>query len=398
MTSKSSNARYVQYALTMGRDWCLAMLFSGLSGAALAQQTWRMQSIDYRLKVTELNADLQSPWGMAVMPDKRLLITQKSGTMLLLSVDGRRIEQRIGGLPTVLDRDQGGLLDVALDPDFVQTPWIYWSYAEPGIGAQSGLAGTAVARGLWRDGRLQQIEIIYRQIPKVSGNGHFGSRLVFAADKTLFITLGDRQKFKPAQDIAQTLGKVVRIRRDGHIPTNNPKWRDAKARPEIYSLGHRNPQGAALHPQSSELWLSEHGPQGGDEINRVQAGKNYGWPIASYGCNYGEPMGAACRLGGGKHAPRFIEPNSIWVPRSVAPSGMLFYTGHTFPKWRNHVLMGSLAGTALWRIEFDGGLEVRRERLLADLGERIRDLEQGPDGLVYLITDSGKLLRLEAVP
>ena len=397
MISISSNVRYDQRAVTMLRGGYLAMVFSGLCGTALAQQTWRLQSTDYRLKVTELNADLQSPWGMAFLPDKRLLITQKSGTMRLLSVDGRRIEQRIGGLPAVLDRGQGGLLDVALDPDFVQTPWIYWSYAEPGIGAQSGLAGTAVARGLWRDGRFQQMEIIYRQIPKVSGSGHFGSRLVFAADKTLFITLGDRQKFGPAQDIAQSIGKVVRIQRDGRIPADNPKWRGAQARPEIYSLGHRNPQGAALHPLTLVLWLSEHGPQGGDEINRVQAGKNYGWPIASYGCNYGEPAGAACRLGGGKHAPRFIEPNSIWVPRSIAPSGMLFYTGHTFPKWRNHVLMGSLAGTALWRIEFDGSREVRRERLLADLGERIRDVEQGSDGLVYLITDSGKLLQLEPV-
>jgi aldose sugar dehydrogenase len=378
----------------MLRGGYLAMVFSGLSGTALAQQTWRLQSTDYRLKVTELNADLQSPWGMVFLPDKRLLITQKSGTMLL-SVDGRRIEQRIGGLPTMADRGQGGLLDVALDPDFVQTPWIYWSYAEPGRGAQSGLAGTAVARGLWRNGRLQHMEIIYRQIPKVSGNGHFGSRLMFAADKTLYITLGDRQKFGPAQDIAQSLGKVVRIQRDGRIPADNPKWRDALARPEIYSLGHRNPQGAALHPLTGQLWVSEHGPQGGDEINRVQAGKNYGWPNASYGCNYGDPVGNECRLGGGKHAPRFVEPNSIWIPRSIAPSGMLFYTGKAFPKWRHQVLMGSLAGTALWHLEFDGDREVRRERLLGELGERIRDVEQGPDGLLYLITDSGKLLQLK---
>lgn len=395
MISKSSDYSQAHRAVTTLRVWCLALFFSGFSAAVLAQPTWRVQSQDYLLKITELNDALQSPWGMVFMPDRHLLISQKSGSLVLLSPDGRRVVQRIEHIPTVLDRGQGGLLDVTLDPDFASTPWIYWSYAESGNGPQSGLAGTAVARGLWRDGRLQRIEIIYRQTPKVSGNGHYGSRLVFAKDKTLFITLGDRQKFSPAQDLTQTLGKVVRIHRNGQIPTDNPKWLNQQARSEIYSLGHRNPQGAARHPQSGALWLSEHGPQGGDEINRVQAGKNYGWPTASYGCNYGEPEGEDCRLGGGKHTPRFIEPTSIWVPRSIAPAGMLFYTGSVFPKWRNHVLMGSLAGTALWRVEFDGDREVRRERLLGDLGERIRDVEQGPDGLLYLLTDSGKLLRVE---
>jgi glucose/arabinose dehydrogenase len=316
----------------MLRGVYLAMVFSGLSNAALAQQSWRLQSTDYRLKVTELNADLQSPWGMAFLPDKRLLVTEKSGAIVVISVDGQRVAQRIKGLPAVSANGQGGLLDIALDPDFASMPWVYWSFAEPGVGTQAALAGTAVARGIWRNNRLQQIEIIYRQIPKVSGSGHFGSRLVFARDKTLYITLGDRQKFSPAQDMAQSIGKVVRINRDGSIPKDNPKWRDTKALPMIYSLGHRNPQGAALHPTTGQLWISEHGPQGGDEINRVQAGKNYGWPTASYGCNYGDPIGVECRLGGGKHAPRFVEPNSIWIPRSIAPSGMLFYSGKTFPK------------------------------------------------------------------
>ena len=371
----------------------LAML--ALPGVAAAQTVQLLKSSDYTLQVTELNAELQSPWGMAFLPDGRLLVSQKSGSIAVLSGDGRRIEQTITGLPRVASQGQGGLLDVALDPEFAKTPWLYWSYAEPGEG---GLSGTAVARAKLINGRLQATEIIYRQIPKVEGAGHFGSRLVFGRDKTLFITLGDRQKFTPAQDMKQSIGKVVRIQRDGRIPADNPVWKAAGARPEINSLGHRNPQGAALHPVTGVLWLSEHGPQGGDEINRVQAGKNYGWPSASYGCHYGEPVGEECRLGGGKHSPKFVEPLSIWVPRSIAPSGMLFYTGPEFPKWRNHILMGSLAGTALWRIQFDGDTEVRRERLLGELGERIRDVEQGPDGLIYLLTDSGKLLRISPAP
>lgn len=380
--------------MALGTFRCMALALA-LPGVAAAQKTQLLKSSDYTLQVTELNAELQSPWGMAFLPDGRLLVSQKSGSIALLSRDGRRIEQTITGLPRVASQGQGGLLDVVLDPEFATTPWLYWSYAEPGEG---GLSGTAVARAKLINGRLQATEIIYRQIPKVGGAGHFGSRLVFGRDKTLFITLGDRQKFTPAQDMKQSIGKVVRIQRDGRIPVDNPKWKATGARPEIYSLGHRNPQGAALHPDTGMLWLSEHGPQGGDEINRVQAGKNYGWPTASYGCHYGEPVGQDCRLGGGKHSPKFVEPLSIWVPRSIAPSGMLFYTGTEFPKWRNQVLMGTLAGTALWRVRFEGDKEIRRERLLGDLGERIRDVEQGMDGSVYLLSDSGKLLKISRIP
>jgi glucose/arabinose dehydrogenase len=359
-----------------------------------AQKIQAFKSADYTLFVTELQSGLQSPWGMAFLPDKRLLITQKNGQILIVSADGRRVVARLENLPAVASRGQGGLLDVALDPDFKTNNYVYWSYAEPGTGAEKDLAGTAVARGKLQGDSLMGIQLVFRQTPKVTGAGHFGSRLVFSRDKTLFITLGDRQKFTPSQDMAQSIGKVVRVNRDGSIPKDNPKWRDAKALPMIYSLGHRNAQGASLHPVTGQLWVSEHGPQGGDEINRVQAGKNYGWPTASYGCNYGDPIGEECRLGGGKHSPKFIEPLSIWEPRSIAPSGMLFYTGNAFPKWRNQVLMGSLAGTALWRVQFDGDKEIRRERLLGELGERIRDVEQGPDGALYLLTDSGKLLRV----
>ena len=344
------------------------------------------------LTVVTLNRSLQAPWGMAFLPDGRILVTQKTGSMVILSADGRTIETTVGGLPAVVNAGQGGLLDVALDPDFATTPWVYWTYAEAGSGSEAGLSGTAVARGRLIGNQLQDVAVIYRQAPKVSGNGHFGSRLVFRSDRTLFVTLGERQKGGPAQDLASALGKVIRIARDGSVPAGNPPI--AGARPEIWSYGHRNPQGAALRPGSDELWLSEHGPQGGDELNRVRPGANYGWPLVSYGCDYGQPVGEACRIGGGTHAPRFTEPVSTWVPVSIAPAGLLFYTGKGFPAWQGDVFIGALAGTALWRITLDGDREVGRQRLLAPLGERIRDVAQGPDGWIYLLTDSGKLLQL----
>ncbi len=361
---------------------------------ASAQKVSAYKSTDYKLMVQELNSSLKSPWGMAFLPDKRFLITQKSGSMVIVSADGKTIEHRIENLPQVVNRGQGGLLDVVLDPDFSKNKTIYWSYAEAGTGKDKSLSGTAIARGKLKNNTLQDISVIYRQTPKVKGNGHFGSRLVFLKDKTLLVTLGERQLFTPSQDMSQSLGKVVRINRDGTVPANNPKWKEANALPEIYSLGHRNPQGAAINPQTGELWLSEHGPQGGDEINRVLPGKNYGWPEVSYGCNYGQPESEECRLGGGKHGNKYVEPLSYWVPRSIAPSNMMFYTGKYFPKWNDNVFVGALAGTALWRLQYSGTKEIGREKLLAELQERIRDVEQGPDGMIYVLTDSGKLLKI----
>jgi glucose/arabinose dehydrogenase len=284
------------------------------------------------------------------------------------------------------------LLDVALDPDFITDPWIYWTYTEPGVDAEVNLSGTAVARGQLFGGSLQNIEVIYRQIPKVSGSGHFGARIIFRKDKTMYVTLGERQLGRPAQDLSTSLGKVIRINRDGTVPEDNPVL--AGALPEIWSYGHRNPQGAAIHPAGDELWISEHGPQGGDEINKIIAGGNYGWPVVSYGCNYGDPVGEECQIGGGRHFPNYIEPVSYWVPISIAPAGILFYFGAGFPQWQGSLFLGALAGTALWRIELDGDREIKREALFSELGERIRDVEQGPDGWIYLLTDSGKLIQL----
>ena len=340
--------------------------------------------------VTTLRSDLANPWALARLPDGRWLLTERSGRLWLLSADARS-KSELTGLPAVASAGQGGLLDVAVDPDFAQagSNHVYWSYAEPGSG---GTAGTAVARATLGPAGLGAVQVIYRQTPKVGGSGHFGSRLVFARDKTLFITLGERQLGTPAQDPQQALGKVVRIRRDGSIPADNPVWSPA-ALPGVWSTGHRNPQGAALHPDTGELWVSEHGPQGGDEMNIARAGANFGWPLRSYGCDYGAPVGDACRIGGGVHAPAYTEPLTYWVPTSIAPSNHVFHSGTMFPEWRGQVLMGSLAGTALWRLVLDGNTVVGRERLLGELGERIRDVDEAPDGALWLLTDSGKLLR-----
>jgi len=343
-------------------------------------------------RTVTLNASLSSPWGLAFLPDGRMLVTQKGGTMLVLAADGASVLATLGGLPAVVSDGQGGLLDLALDPDFATDPWVYWTYSEPGTGAEAGLSGTAVARGRLVGDALRDVAVLYRQVPKVSGAGHFGSRLAFRGDKTLFVTLGERQKGSPAQDLATTLGKVIRIRRDGTIPSDNPGI--TGARPEIWSYGHRNPQGAAIRPGTDELWVTEHGPQGGDELDRILPGGNFGWPLVSYGCNYGDPVGDACRIGGGIHAPTYVEPVSYWVPTSIAPAGLLFYTGTRFPGWQGNAFLGALAGQALWRVELRGNKEVARERLLGDLGERIRDVVQGPDGFLYLLTDGGKLIQL----
>ena len=312
--------------------------------------------------------------------------------MVILSAEGTTVQEALTGLPAVADASQGGLLDVTLDPDFTTDPWIFWTYAEPGTGAELGLAGTAVARGRLIGSSLNDVEVIYRQKPKVTGGGHFGSRIAFRSDRTLYVTLGERQKFTPAQDLSTTLGKIIRINRDGSIPPDNPSIIGSE--PEIFSYGHRNPQGAAIRPGGDELWVTEHGPQGGDEINKIVAGGNYGWPVVSYGCNYGDPVSDACHIGGGVHAPNYIEPVSYWVPVSIAPSGMIFYTGAGFPQWKGNLFVGALVGTALWRVELNEDQEVLRERLFFEPNERIRDVGQGPDGWIYLLTDSGKLVQI----
>lgn len=358
------------------------------------------------LQVTELNSTLSRPWGLAFLPDGRMLVTEKDGGLKLLSEAGATLGP-IGGGPTVNSAGQGGLLDVALDPAFPANQRIYLSFSESDL-SNSSLTGTAVARARLdlAARRLIDLTVIYRQLPKVQSSGHFGSRLVFDRSGHLFVALGDRQSRSErvhAQDLTRGHGKVVRITTDGAAAAGNPRFSVASAQHGIWSYGHRNPQGATLHPTTGELWVSEHGPQGGDEINRVEAGKNYGWPVISHGQEYG----LSIQVGEGTAKAGMEQPVSVWVTRdgspfkgliksSIAPSGLIFYTGDKFPEFRGQLFSGALAGTALWRIVLsaDGKSEASRERLLSDRGERIRDVRQGPDGWIYLLTDSGKLLRV----
>lgn len=344
------------------------------------------------VRATAQPVRLTNPWGLAQLPDGSWLVTQRTAGLVRVAADYAS-SQPVSGAPAVDSAGQGGLLDVALDPDFATTGHVFLSYAEAGSGAEAGKAGTAVARAQLVGNALQGLTVIFRQAPKVAGSGHYGSRLVFARDRTLFITLGERQLGSPAQDVAQTLGKVVRVNRDGSIPADNPAF-GAGARPGLWSLGHRNPQGAALHPVTGELWVSEHGSQGGDEINIARAGGNHGWPTVSYGCNYGDPVGTACAIGGGVHAPRFVEPLTWWVPTSIAPAGIAFYGGAMFPEWQGNLFVGALAGQALWRLTLAGDTVASREKLFEDLGERIRAVKPAPDGALLLLTDSGKLIRI----
>jgi glucose/arabinose dehydrogenase len=339
------------------------------------------------VRVTTIATGLDHPWGLAFLPDGRKLVTERSGQLRIVEADGR-LSAPLSNVPAVYAHGQGGLLDVALDPEFEQNRTVYLSYAEPGDGG----AGTAVARARLEEARLADLRVIFRQQPKVSGSNHFGSRLVFARDGTLFVTLGERYAYRErAQDLSTDLGKIVRINRDGSVPRDNPFVNRPGARPEIWSYGHRNVQGAALHPSTGVLWTNEHGAQGGDELNIPRAGLNYGWPVITLGVDYD-----GSKIGEGRAKPGMEQPIYSWTP-SIAPSGMAFYTASAFPNWRGNLFVGSLKFGLLVRLELSGDAVTSEERLLEPLGERIRDVRSGPDGRLYLLTDSpnGRLLRLD---
>lgn len=336
-----------------------------------------------KIKVDTVAAGLEHPWGLAFLPDGRMLVTERPGRLRIVAEDGT-ISPPLAGVPEVFAEGQGGLLDVTLDPDFATNRLIYLCYAEAGQGG----AGTAAARGRLTAGGLAVVTVIFRQEPKVSGNNHFGCRVVFAPDGSLFITLGERFKFAPAQDPMSDLGKIVRLKPDGSIPADNPFADGSAARPEIWSLGHRNVQGAAIHPLTGVLWTAEFGPRGGDEVNIPDAGKNYGWPLVSWGSHYsGEPIPDP--------PTRSDLADAIyhWTP-AVSPSGIAFYTGDRFPAWRGNLLLGGLSSQALIRLTLDGVRVTGEERI--DMGRRIRHVRQGPDGAVYLLTDEddGEILKL----
>jgi glucose/arabinose dehydrogenase len=341
---------------------------------------------DGRFTLTAVSEELENPWGLAFLPDGRLLVTERPGRLRVVSTDGR-LSEPLANVPQVYHRGQGGLLDVALDPDFASNRTVYLSYAEPG---EDG-AGTAVARARLSDAGLSDLAVIFRQQPKVDGRSHFGSRLVFAPDGTLFVTLGDRFAYREeAQNLANHFGKVVRINRDGSVPPDNPFVGRDGAKPEIWSYGHRNVQGATLDPATGRLWTAEHGARGGDEINRPEAGRNYGWPVITYGVDY-----SGARIGEGTAKPGMEQPVHYWDP-SIATSGMTFYTGDAFPNWRGDLFVGSLKFGYVARLDVEDGRIVGEERLIEDLDQRIRDVRQGPDGNLYLLTDEdeGAVLKL----
>jgi glucose/arabinose dehydrogenase len=343
-------------------------------------------SVNQIVQVQSIAKGLEHPWGLEFLPDKRMLVTERPGRLRLVGADGR-VSAPLTGVPEVYASGQGGLLDVAVSPTFAKDRLVYLSFAEAGEGG----AGTAVARGRLGERGLEDTKVIWRQQPKVGGANHWGSRIVFHRDGTLFVTLGERfNHSERAQDLSATLGKVVRINPDGSVPRDNPFVNRAGARPEIWSYGHRNVQAAALHPETGQLWTVEHGARGGDELNHPEAGKNYGWPVISYGTHY-----TYLKIGEGTAKPGMEQPVYYWDP-VIAPSGMAIYTGDLFAGWKNDFLIGSLTPGGLVRLVMKDGKVAQEERYLGDLRERIRDVCQAPDGSLYLLTDSrdGQILRI----
>ena len=368
----------------------VALVLPLASASAQDGRTYRSELQSFR--VVTIAQGLDHPWSLAFLPDGRKLVTERAGRLRIIGADGKLQPDAVQGVPKVVARGQGGLLDVALHPRFAQNALIYLSYAEAGEGGQ----GTAVMRArLVGDGgnaHLEDQRVIFRLMPKSGTTHHFGGRLVFDRDEHLYITLGDRGEMERAQKLDDHAGSVIRINDDGSVPKDNPFVNKPNAKPEIYTYGNRNVQGAALHPQSGVLWTHEHGPQGGDEINVMHAGVNYGWPVITYGVNY--VIGT--KIGEGTHKAGMAQPIYHWTP-SIAPSGMAFYTGDKFPQWRGNLFVGALKFKLLVRLELEGERVVKEERLLEDEVGRIRDVRAGPDGYIYVLTDEsdGEVLRLE---
>jgi glucose/arabinose dehydrogenase len=342
----------------------------------------------HAFRLATLVTGLENPWSMAFLPDGRMLVTERAGRLRMVGPDFRLDTQPIEGLPESVERGQGGLFDVALHPQYAQNGWIYWAYNAPGAGGW----GTALARGKLQGQRMSEVQVLFSMQPKTRSNQHFGGRIVFDKAGMLYLTLGDRGDKDRAQKLDDHAGSVIRLHDDGRVPADNPFAQRAGALPEKWTWGNRNMQGAALHPQTGELWTHEHGPQGGDELNVMRPGLNYGWPVITYGVNYG----LGTRIGEGQTKPGMVQPLHVWVP-SIAPSGMAFVSGSQFPQWQGNLLVGALRGQMLVRLVLDGEKVLREERLLQGRAGRIRDVRMGPDGLVYLLSDGpdGALMRLE---
>jgi glucose/arabinose dehydrogenase len=351
---------------------------------ALGAQSYKSE--EHAFRVVKLAEGLDHPWSLAFLPDGRMLVTERPGRLNLIDRDLKR--SPIQGVPRVYASGQGGLLEVAIHPRFSENGLIYLSYAGPGEGG----ASTELARAKLTGGRLEDLQVLFVEEPKTTGGLHFGGRIVFDRAGVLYLTLGERGQMQRAQVPGNHHGSVIRLRDDGTVPPDNPFVGKPGWRPEKYDLGHRNMQGAALHPQTGALWTHEHGPQGGDEINIIHPGTNYGWPVITYGVNYG----TGTKIGEGTRKEGMAQPLYYWVP-SIAPSGMAFYTGERFARWKSNLFVGALRDEMLVRLVLDGEKVVKEERLLKGLLGRIRDVRSGPDGYLYLLTDEspGVLARLE---
>lgn len=365
----------------------------------LACQSSEYKSALHDFKVVTVADGLINPWSIAFLPDGDMLITERPGRLRIVR-NGTLLPDPVPGVPEVFARGQGGLLDVVPHPQFASNRLIYLSYSKPGADARGST--TAVARGRYENGRLTDVTDIF--VAVTQGAGHYGSRLAFNRDGYLFITVGDRQappsgdlEAHPAQDISNHHGTINRIHDDGRVPTDNPFVDRANARPEIFSYGHRNPQGLLIHPETGDIWATEHGPQGGDELNLIKAGNNYGWPVVGYGVNYG--TGAAIHSATQRQG--MASPIHFWVP-SIATSGLLYYSGDKFPEWRGNLFAGGMAGQQLARLTLNGQRVTSEETLVQGIG-RIRDVRQGPDGFIYLAIDDRQggpsaVVRLEPIP
>jgi glucose/arabinose dehydrogenase len=356
--------------------------------AAAAAQTYR--SDEHSFRVVKVVEGLQQPWSLAFLPDGRMLVTEKAGRLRVVNnnvLDPKPIE----GLPEVTVHGQGGLHDVVLHPEFAKNSLVYLAYAARGGDG----AGTELARGRLAGHRLEDVQVLFRQSPKGRAGQHFGGRIVFDRQGFVYLTLGDRGERERAQRPDDHAGSVIRLHDDGRVPKDNPFVASAGWKPEKFTLGNRNMQGAALHPQTGVVWTHEHGPQGGDEINVIRSGVNYGWPVITYGVNYG----IGTKIGEGTQKSGMQQPIYYWVP-SIAPSGMAFYSGDKFPRWKGDLFVGALRDQMLVRLRLDGEKVVKEERLLKGVLGRIRDVRAGPDGFIYLLTDEahGVLARLEPAP
>ena len=371
------------------RTLLLSVLCAWTSLSALAQDKYPVvQSEKHAFRIATLLTGLENPWSVAFLPDGRMLITERAGRLRLVSSDFKLDPKPIDGLPEVVSHGQGGLFDVVLHPQYAQNGWIYWAYNAPGLGGW----GTAMARGKLQGQRMTEVQVLFSMQPKTRSGHHFGGRIVFDQTGMVYLTLGDRGDKDRAQKMDDHAGSVIRLHDDGRVPANNPFVKRAGAFAEKWTLGNRNIQGAALHPQTGELWTHEHGPQGGDELNVMRSGLNYGWPVITHGVNYG----LGTKIGEGQVKPGMVQPLHVWVP-SIAPSGMAFVSGSQFPQWQGSLLLGALIGQMLVRLTLDGEKVLSEERLFQGRPGRIRDVRMGPDGLVYLLTDDaqGALLRLE---